>query len=194
MLAEIRQTFGRVVITHKTHEKEVERKARQSLLLTWTNLLVITITLGATLAAPLTEGNTAQLASIISATVAFGFGCVQLSFQPQRSAEEHRSCAKELLGIRDQYSALIADQRAGIITAEQLLMRRELLGIRLAELFAHAPQTSPKSYQKAEKALGGNEGLTFTDVEIDNMLPRELRNDTSHPPPPAQPRRCFGRR
>ena len=44
VLAEVRQTFGRVAVTHKTHEKEAERKVKQNLALTWTNLAVITVT------------------------------------------------------------------------------------------------------------------------------------------------------
>lgn len=183
VLAEIRQTFGRVAVTHKTHEKEAERKVRQNLALTWTNLTVITLTLGATLAVPLTEGLAAEIVSICSATVAFGFACVQLSFQPQRSAEEHRTCAKEFLGIRDQYLALIADQSDEAISLDELRAKRQMLSVRLNELFAHAPQTSASSYKKAEKALGSSESLTFSDKEIDRMLPRELRHD---PTPRAQ--------
>ena len=62
-----------------------------------------------------------------------------------------------------------------------------MLSVRLNELFAHAPQTSATSYKKAEKALGTNEALTFSDKEIDRMLPRELRYDTA-PKPDTKPK------
>lgn len=183
-MAEIRQTFGRVAVTHKTHEKDAERKARQALMLTWANLIVITVTLGATLVGFITHGTLAQIIAIASAVVAFGFGCIQLSFQPQKEASDHRSSAKALLNIRDEYCSLIAAQNDGTITTGELLQTKTVLSARLAEMFANAPQTSSRAYKKAEEVLGKREGLTFTAAEIDRMLPAELRGT---PEPPGQP-------
>lgn len=174
-MAEIRQTFGRVAVTHKTHEKDAERKVRHALMLTWANLIVIAVTLGATLVGLITHGTVAQVIAIASAIVAFGFGCLQLSFQPQREASDHRRTAKALLNIRDEYGSLIAAQKDGTITTSELLQTKAMLSARLAEIFANAPQTSSRAYEKAEEVLGKNEGLTFTEAEIDRMLPAELR-------------------
>ncbi|MBE1551918.1 hypothetical protein GGC64_006005 [Mycobacterium sp. OAS707] len=173
-LAEIRQTFGRCVVTQKTHEKDAERKVRQSLWLTWTNVVVITVTLAATLVAFLIHGVAAQLVSIISAVVAFAFATAQLSFQPQREAAEHRSSAKAFLAIRDDFGRLIADEKCGS-TPDELRNRRNVLADRLNDLYAHAPQTSPKAYAKACEVLAKNEQLAFSDEELDRMLPPQLR-------------------
>jgi hypothetical protein len=176
-MSELRQTFGRLVYTHKVHEKEAERKVRQTFWLTWGNLTVITTVLATTLAMPLLRGTDARWLPVASAVIAFGFAAAQLSFQPQAEASEQRSAAKSFLNLRDDYLRLIADAQAGI-RAEVLRARRDVLTGRLAELHSYAPQTSAAAYQRAQQALGASEELTFSDSELNRMLPKELRGDS----------------
>jgi len=42
-------------------------------------------------------------------------------------------------------------------------------------IYKFAPITSTKAYSKAQKALKINEELTFSDKEIDQFLPEELK-------------------
>jgi hypothetical protein len=173
-MSEVRQTYGRVVYTHKTHEKEAERKITQSHWLTRTNLVVISVTLAATLAMPLLKNTWAQWIPVGSAVIAFGFAIAQLSFQPQREAAEQRNAAKSFLNLRDDFGRLIADAQ-GQVNIDPLRARYDVLTARLAELYAYAPQTSAAAYQKARQALTGDEEVIFTDDELNRMLPRELR-------------------
>ncbi|WP_460358251.1 SLATT domain-containing protein [Mycobacterium sp. ZZG] len=129
-VSNLSQDYGRLVYTHKTHEKEAERKIRQSLWLTWANLIVVSTTLAATIAMPLLEDTWAQWVPVASAVIAFGFGTAQLSFQPQREAAEHRSAAKAFLNLRDDFARLIADWRENP-NAPELRSRRD--GLRPAE-------------------------------------------------------------
>jgi hypothetical protein len=175
LMSEVRQTYGRLVHTQKTHEKEAERKVRQTWWLTAGNLIVITVTLGATLAGLLTNSRSAQWISIASAVIAFGFAVVLLSFQPQREAAEQRNAAKSFLTLRDDYARLIADATVAADTGHQVRARRDVLAARLAELHTHAPQTSHRSYKKAAAALDASEELTFSQEELDRLLPAELR-------------------
>lgn len=174
VLSNLSQDYGRLVYTHKAHEKEAERKARQSLCLTWVNLIVVTVTLASTLAMPLLKETWAQWIPVVSAALAFGFGTAQLSFQPQRESIEHRSAAKAFLNLRDEFARLIADGQVSP-DAPDLRPRRDVLVARLAELYAYAPQTSSAAYKKARNALTGNEELIFSEEELDRMLPKELR-------------------
>lgn len=175
LMSEVRQTYGRVVHRQKTHEKEAERKVRQTWCLTAGNLIVITVTLAATLAVALTNSRSAQWTSMVSAVIAFGFAAVLLSFQPQREAAEQRNAAKSFLTLRDDYARLIADAMVAAETGHQVRARRDVLAARLAELQTHAPQTSHRSYQKAAAALNASEEPTFSQEELDRLLPAELR-------------------
>jgi hypothetical protein len=161
-------------MTQKTHEKDAEQKVRQNLSLTWANVIVLSVTLAATLAAPLTKGTVAQVVSIISVVIAFAFAIAQLSFQPQRDAAEHRNSAKAFLAIRDEFGRLIADAMCSV-PLDGLRARRDVLSDRLTELYARAPQTSPSAYRKACEVLAKNEQLAFSKQELNRMLPRQLR-------------------
>lgn len=182
-LSNLRQDYGRLVYTHKTHEKEAERKVAQSLWLTWLNLIVVTATLASTLAMPLLRDTWAQWVPVASAVIAFGFGTAQLSFQPQREAAEHRAAAKAFLNLRDDFARLIADAHATPGAAD-LRGRRDILTARLAELYAYAPQTSHAAYKRAREALAGKEELVFSEDELNRMLPKELRGGESESPDP----------
>lgn len=176
ILSNMEQDFGRLVYTHKTHEKEAERKVAQGLWLTWANLIVVTVTLATTLAQPLLRGTWAQWIPVASAVLAFGFGTAQISFQPQREAAEHRSAAKAFLNLRDDFMRWLADRKVNP-DAPGLPARRDVLAARLSELYAYAPQTSHAAYEWARNALNGSEGLVFTQEELDRMLPEELRRN-----------------
>lgn len=175
LMSQLRQTYGRLVHTQKTHEKEAERKVRQTWWLTAANLIVITVTLAATLAGLLTNSRSAQWISMASVVIAFGFAVVLLSFQPQREAAEQRNAAKSFLTLRDDYARLIADATVAADTGHQVRARRDVLAARLAELHTHAPQASHRSYKKAAAALNASEELTFSQEELDRLLPAELR-------------------
>lgn len=175
ILAEIRETFGRLAYTHKTQEKQAERDTAASRRLRWWNVVVLAVTLGAALAAPLLNSVWAAWISALGALIAFVFATVQLSFEPQRDASDHRLAAKMVLLLRDDYARLIADAKSGV-DMEQLRARRDELAARASLLHTLAPQTDSVAYQQARDALAGTEELAFTPQELDRLLPPALRD------------------
>ena len=58
---------------------------------------------------------------------------------------------------------------------EELVEKRDQLLEDLAEIYALVPQTNDKAYLAAQKGLQQKEDLTFSDDEIDMLLPKALR-------------------
>ncbi|WP_416201908.1 hypothetical protein [Acinetobacter sp. CIP-A165] len=58
---------------------------------------------------------------------------------------------------------------------EQIIERRDLYQKELFEIYKGTPRTFNKAYSKATKALKECEELTFSDSEIDILLPKSLR-------------------
>ncbi len=101
------------------------------------------------------------------------FVIFQLSFDPGREAERHRSTANELWYVREQYVNLLV----GIKTSQNdpgIAERRDRLIEELRAIYKLAPNTTSRAYRKAQKALKINEEMTFTDAEIDEFLPNAL--------------------
>lgn len=168
VLTELRNTFGRVAYTHKTHEKDAERKQRAASSLKVANVVVIGVTTAAAILAPLLSSSVAAWIAAASAILALVFASFQLSFDPSREANAHTLAAKSYLALRNDYRRLIAD--AGDLDLVELRARRNQLAGTLDHLDRTAPPTSPQAYEHARAALRGAEELTFSDDEYGHLL------------------------
>jgi hypothetical protein len=175
---QVRECFGRVVYTHKTHEKMAEQcsgtlhryKVAQFVLSALTSSGVVSILL-------------VDKFSLKVATAFFSFASLCLSsylksFDPGGSAQKHRDAAAGLWPIRESYLSLLTDLRMQAVNTEQAIVRREDLQKKLAAIYKGAPQTNAKAYAKAQRALKEKEELTFAHAEIDKFLPAALRKST----------------
>jgi hypothetical protein len=181
--AVIRETYGRVVYTHKIHEKNRELCSRRAVAVRWVNIVLTGLTGGGIVAAAIIGSDGYLWASAILATFSLSFNVFQLSFDPAKDAARHRATAKSLLPIRDGYTNLLADLASGL-DVDSARLQRDKLEKDLNEILQQAPDTSPKAYLAAQKALKVNNEGTFTETEIDSLLPSALRiaelTETTH--------------
>lgn len=175
----IRESFGRVVYTHKTHEKDRERFSRFATTSKTVNIALCALTFGGALTALGGGGTSFLVATVFLSTLSAAYALFQLSFDPQRTAERHRSAAKSLLVVRNDYENLLADAASGALTLDEIRTRRDELESQASDVYKLAPDTSSAAYSAAQKALGVNEDMTFSNEEINRFLPAALH----HPPP-----------
>jgi hypothetical protein len=175
LLMSIRESFGRVVYTHKTHEKQIELLVRSLTIARWMEAILISLTAGGAISVLFGTGFLYQLITAILASFATAVTIYQLSFNPDHEIRDHRKCARLLWLIREKYVNLLADLTDGVIDEEEGRKRRDLLLKELQEVYLEAPDTSPKAYSIAQTALKIKEEFTFSDEEIDEFLPKPLR-------------------
>lgn len=72
------------------------------------------------------------------------------------------------------------DIRSGCIGNDEIRTQRDELQGKLLEIYSGSPRTIAKAYKEATKALKKLEELTFSDEEIDNILPKALRKTESN--------------
>jgi hypothetical protein len=173
----VRELFGRVVYSHKTHEKDRERFTFFATVSKGVNVALSALTFGGVAAALQTQTHEALLIGVAFATVNAAFALVQLSFDPNRQAGLHREAAKQLLVVRDDYLTLLADIASGAASAAEVRLRRDALQAEAQEVFASAPDTTSAGFRRARKALKAQEEMTFSSAEIDAFLPVALRLD-----------------
>ncbi len=171
----VRESFGRVAWTHKTHEKSVEMEDKKIRSTRWWNIGLTGLTFLSFIASVIFPDQKCLLyvsALLLAATLCYTV--YLLSFNPEKIAESHRYVAKELWLIREKYVNLIADIMNEKIDTTEIMRRRDQLVKDLAMLYKFAPQTSSEAYNKASAALKDNEELTFSNKEINNFLPKDL--------------------
>jgi len=182
LLAQAREAFGRVVYSHKTHEKQADicfhRHRLQQVI-----LIALTVVSSGTFLVSLVGalGNPV-LTGLVTSFVALLVSAASLATKTFKFSEEtqaHRDIASRLWGVRESYLSLIADLMSGEISIVEARERRDELQEATRAAYADAPRTSPKAFSRARKGLKDNEEMTFTSREIDLFLPQPLRLDES---------------
>jgi hypothetical protein len=174
ILGTARELYGRVVYTHKTHEQEREIWAGKACTLNRINVGLTTVfaVVSATF-----KPTWALITTALFAGASVGFVVYQSSFDPAVKENLHRTAAKELLWIREQLLLLIADCNLQSVPITQLQHSLEMITRELTAVYKFAPNTSPEAYKRAEKMIKGGH-FTFTDDEINELLPPTLRRGT----------------
>jgi hypothetical protein len=176
--AQVRECFGRVVYSHKAHEKAADHcLARLKAIKLW-QILLSAVTTGGLIVAVFGDTSTSRVAAITSAflsTALLALNTYTKDVDPGTTAERHKDTAAKLWAIRESYLSLITDIRAGGLPPDEVRGRRDALQESLCVIYAGAPRTTSGTYADASLALKEREELTFSDAEIDEFLPSPLR-------------------
>ena len=171
--SQIREAYGRVTYTQTCHEKKIKR-----LLIINENIKIAQIVLSA-----MTTGSfvvTLISDEKISAMVGSSLSLILLilntyvkNFNLTEMAQEHQKASDLLWKIREEYVSLLTDFE--ILDMGEIMEKRDELQNRTAEVYSNSPRTDSKSYKEAQKALKTEEEQTFSEKEIDVMLPNSIR-------------------
>ena len=181
MEAQIRESFGRVVYSHKAHEKCADdilfwysiRRWIQTALAAIASTGFITILFGG-----VNNYYSAVWGGAAAVTLAFLNAYMQ-GRNAEQEAQKHTSVASKLWLVRESYLSLINDLQSRTVSLEEAKDQRSALQEQLAAIYEDAPRTNSKFYRQAQVGLKKNEELTFSDEEIDAFLPAKLRKNPS---------------
>jgi len=172
---QLRECFGRVVYSHKTHEKCADILVKQLSRIKIWQIILSAITTTGCISVLFGIG---KIGSIIAGLVSAILLCLilyQKDHDLAELAQKHKQAANEIWHIREKYQSLITDLVIGNKTLEAIQQERDALLDELRSIYSGAPSTNFQAYRKAQQALKHNEDMTFSDEEIDAFLPKELR-------------------
>lgn len=175
LVTELREQYGRLVYTHKVHEKEADIHRDKSGSVKLAQVVLSVLTTGGMVSSLLADSSWLPVASTVLAGMLLFLNGYAKNFDSEVHAAEHQRTARSLWLLRERMLSLLADVEAEAISLEKAREKRDELQGKLAEVYDAAPRTTPKGYQAAQKALKFNEELTFSDPEIDVFLPAKLR-------------------
>ena len=179
---QLRECFGRVVYTHKTHEKCADILLKRLSQIKLWQISLSVITTGGFVS---TFFGVETIGSIVGSTVSaifLGLTLYTKDYNLAELAQKHRQAASDIWLIREKYLSLITDLIIDGKSSEAIQQERDVLMKDLHSIYSGAPSTTYKAYKKAQQALKYSEDMTFSDREIDAFLPNELKrskqNDT----------------
>ncbi len=172
---QLRECFGRIVYSHKTHEKCADILLKRLSTVKLWQIILSALTTGGFIAAVFGAGDIGALVGIVISTVLLVLNAYTKNYDLGELAQKHRQAGADLWIIREKYLSLITDLRMGEKPLESLQTERDVLLEQLHAVYSGAPSTTYEAYKKAQEALQQLEDMTFSDAEIDAFLPKKLK-------------------
>ncbi|HLO55480.1 MAG TPA: SLATT domain-containing protein [Saprospiraceae bacterium] len=175
--SQIREIYGRVVYTHKTHEKCADILKTRYDWFKFIDISLSVITTSSIIIHVFGQNNITNIVSLTTSALLLGLKLFSYNYNLLALAEKHKQAALNILEVREKLLSLLIDIRIGNKEISQLQQIRDELNERLVNTYRGAPKTINKAYAIASKALKQNEEFTFSDAEIDEFLPESLRKN-----------------
>lgn len=181
LVSQIRELYGRVVYSHKVHEKCADGYAKKLGQIKFWQILLSAVTTGSLLLAVFGDSKVGTVVGAILSTILFGISSYTKDYDLGELAQKHVDAANRLWVIRESYLSLLTDLATDHMDFQKAVEKRDALQDAQAAVFQSAPRTNSTAYAAAQKALQINEELTFSDAEIDAFLPVPLRKTKDTP-------------
>lgn len=172
---QLRECYGRVVYSHKTHEKCADILLSDLARIKLWQIILSAITTAGFVGAVFGAGQIGAILGIIVSTALLALNSYTKDYDLGELAQKHKQAANDLWSIREKYLSLLVDLAMKEKPLEALQQQRDELVEHLHMVYSGAPSTTFQAYKKAQEALKNLEEMTFTDTEIDAFLPIELR-------------------
>ena len=172
---QLRECYGRVVYSHKTHEKCADILLTKLGKIRLWQILLSAITTAGFIGAVFGAGKLSAVGGLVVSTALLALNAYTKNYDLGELAQKHKQAANDLWLIRERYLSLLVDIRMKERPLGALQDQRDKLTEELHTVYSGAPSTTFKAYKKAQMALQKLEDMTFSDTEIDAFLPKELK-------------------
>jgi hypothetical protein len=172
---QLRECYGRVVYSHKTHEKCADILLTNLARIRLLQIALSAITTAGFIGAVFGAGQVSMVVGLIVSTSLLAVNAYTKNYDLGELAQKHKQAANDLWLIRERFQSILVDIAMKERPLESLQEQRDKLIEQLHTVYSGAPSTTFKAYKKAQVALKTLEDMTFSDPEIDAFLPKELR-------------------
>ena len=172
----MREAYGKIVYTYTCHNKKATRLLKLNDNIKVWQIVLSALSTGGFITTIIFNDT---LVKIIGAVISFLLVIVNSytkNFNLVGEANEHIKTANLLWKIREEYISLLIDFE--ILSVEEIMVKRDELQNRTFEVYSSSLSTDKKSYKEAQKSLKTEEEQTFSEKEIDVMLPSSIRRET----------------
>lgn len=171
--SQIREAYGRITYSQTCHDKFINRTVRLDDRIKLWQIILSGVTTSGFVVAIFSNDNVASILGALVSLALLILNTYIKNFNLSGIAQEHKKASDLLWKIREEYVSLLTDFET--LDESEIRNKRDELQERTAEVYSNSPRTDSKSYQAAQKALKTEEEQTFSEEEIDIMLPNSIR-------------------
>ena len=175
LLDTVRQNFASVVWTHKIQEKQADIYSERYRRVEMVNILAASLTSCGVVTTIFWEGLIPKIIAAVLSFVTLVIASYYKSFGVKERALESKAAANRFIGIRNDMLQVIADLHMMAEPVEVINERFSCIMERLNKLYVDAPSTTDAAVARAADALNGKAEYSYTEDEIDRLLPPSLR-------------------
>ena len=170
---QIKESYGKLLYTYQTQQEAATLKRAMAICISNGQIILTAVSTCGVVSVLFGQvGIGAAVASITSAS-SLGLNLYTRGSNLPEEAEEHVRCADRLWVVLQDYESILTD--FDDLEVEEIRRCRDSLIKKQAEIYAEAPRTNNKAYEKARDRLK-NGHQTFEPEEIDELLPSRLRS------------------
>lgn len=170
--SQIREAYGRVTYSQTCHDKFINRTVKLEDRIKVAQIVLSAITTSGFVVAIFSDDNNASILGAIVSLALLILNTYIKNFDLSGIAQ-HKKASDLLWKIREEYVSLLTDFE--MLDSNDIRNKRNELQERTSEVYSNSPRTDAKSYTAAQKALKTEEEQTFSEAEIDIMLPNSIR-------------------
>ena len=170
---QIRECFGRVVYSHKTHERMADLCIAKFDRYKTLQIALLGLTSTGAVGVVFSDKAWIEYGTVVLSFLTFFVSTYLKTFDMGTVVQRHRDAASKLWNVRECYLSLLTD--LPILSRNTAIERRDELQASLAAIYEAAPQTNGRAYMEAQDRLKNKEDLTFSPEEIDHFLPLSLK-------------------
>ncbi len=171
--SQIREAFGRVTYTQTCHIKLSGRLEKLNERLKMSQIIISALTTGSFLVTIVSNEKVSAIIGAVLSVILLIINTYMKNFNLVEQAKVHQKTSDLLWKIREEYVSLLVD--FDVLSVQDVMNKRDELQERTSEIYSNSPKTDYKSYKAAQKALKTEEEQTFSEKEIDVMLPNSIR-------------------
>ena len=170
-----RNHYANVVWTHKIQEKQAEIYELRYKVLAAINIVFAALTSAGLISIIFADPTWLKVASAAVSFVTTAISAFLASFDYKSMAKDNKTAATKLVCARDELLSLLAKIKLREIPVSELMDVFDAIQKRVHEVYKDAPNTTNKAVKKADAALKKHKEGTYTEEEIDALLPEELK-------------------
>lgn len=174
--SQIREAYGRVVYTETCHNKKVNFLELKNKRIKFWQIVLSALSTGGFFSSVALEKKYLTLLSGLISLALLILNSYTKNFKLIEEAEKHKKAADLLWAVKQEYLSLLTDLWE--IPVDEIVVKRAELLKKTETIYSNSPRTDKASYLEAQKALKTEEEQTFSEKEIDVMLPKELRRES----------------
>lgn len=169
---QIKGAYGKVVYTYTAHHKFADRLEKENKIIKNVQIVLTALSSCGFFASIITNQMALNWVAGIAAVMSLGLNLYAKEYKIQNDVNRHREAANELWDVREGYISLLVDFE--MLENSEIQTRRDSLSNRVSEINKNFPATDAKSYKAAQKALQDEEEQTFSEDEVNSILPNGI--------------------